>query len=915
MTVLHLFPNLKINFMTKFKSMLLTAFVLLSCSTFAQTKVATVEGITEYRLSNGLKVLLFPDPSKATATVNITYLVGSRMEGYGETGMAHLLEHMVFKGSPKHTNIPNELSSHGCRPNGNTWYDRTNYFESFSATEENLKWALDLESDRMINSFIAKKDLETEFSVVRNEFESGENNPSSILMERVMSTAYLWHNYGKSTIGSKEDIEKVPIENLQAFYHKYYQPDNAVLTIAGKIDPEKTLKLVDEYFGKIPKPTRSLQEPYTIEPTQDGERSVTLKRIGDVQVVSCGYHISNGAHADYPAFEILSDVLTNAPSGRLYKALVETKKASNVYAYSFQLKDPGFFYINTNVLKEKSLDDAKSTMMSLLDDLKNNPVKDDEVERAKNSIMKNIDLMMNNSDEVGLTLGDFIAQGDWRLFFLYRDGIKKVTAADVNRVVANYFKPSNRTTGFFIPDANPDRATIPANPNVNDLVKDYKGSKAVANAETFDPTPENVESHTRKGVLKSGGKYAFLKKANRGDAVSANIVLHIGNAESLSGKGTIADLTAGMLDKGTTSHTRQQLKDELDKLKTELQINGGGQTVNITLKTVKENLVPALKYVEEILRHPSFPAAEFEKMKEENIAGIDEQKSEPQAIASNLLGKLTNNFDKKDYRYTQTFDEQTAAVKATSLEDVKNFYTQYTGANAIISVIGDCDETAVEAALNSMMDGFNSTTKFIRMPDVLFDMPAKNEKVNTPDKANAMFLCGQDLALNGDDADYGALLMGNYMLGGGFLNSRLSTRIRQKEGISYGVGSFLQPGEIDKVGTFGGYAIYNPDNSEKLMTAFKEEIQKVLKDGFTEQELKDAKSGFLQSQNVNRSDDNYLRSKLNTNLYIGRTMKWNIDIENKIKNMTVAEVNAAMKKWINPEKITYVQAGDFNRKK
>jgi len=207
----------------------------------APVKVTSVEGITEYRLANGLQVLLFPDPSKPTITVNITYHVGSRHEGYGESGMAHLLEHMVFKGSTKHKNIPAELTSHGASPNGTTWYDRTNYFETFNATDENLNWALDLESDRMINSFIDNKDLQSEFTVVRNEFERGENSPGSVLMERILSTAYLWHNYGKSTIGSKEDIEKVPIENLKAFYKKYYQPDNATLVVAGKIDEAKTL--------------------------------------------------------------------------------------------------------------------------------------------------------------------------------------------------------------------------------------------------------------------------------------------------------------------------------------------------------------------------------------------------------------------------------------------------------------------------------------------------------------------------------------------------------------------------------------------------------------------------------------------------------------------------------------------------
>src|SRR5258706_4861064 len=207
-----------------------------------------------------MKVLLFPDQSKATMTVNITELGGPRHDVYAEPGRAYLLEDIVFKGSPSHKNIPQELTSHGARPNGSTWYDRTNYFETFSATDENLKWALDLESDRMVNSFIADSALRTEFSVVRNEFEMGENDPGGVLSERVMSTAYLWHNYGKSTIGSKEDIEKVPVQNLKAFYKKYYQPDNAVLLVAAKIDEEKTIKLVNERFGVIPKPQRVLEE-------------------------------------------------------------------------------------------------------------------------------------------------------------------------------------------------------------------------------------------------------------------------------------------------------------------------------------------------------------------------------------------------------------------------------------------------------------------------------------------------------------------------------------------------------------------------------------------------------------------------------------------------------------------------------
>jgi zinc protease len=881
----------------------------------APEKITAVEGITEYKLANGLHVLIFPDPSKSTQTVNMTYLVGSRVEGYGETGMAHLLEHMVFKGSTKHPNIPQELTAHGARPNGSTWYDRTNYFETFSASDENLKWALDLESDRMINSFIAKKDLETEFSVVRNEFESGENNPSGVLEERIMSTAFLWHNYGKSTIGSKEDIEKVPIENLQAFYKKYYQPDYAVLTVAGKIDEAKTIALVNEYFGVIPKPTRTLPLEYTTEPVQDGERIVELKRVGDVQVVTCGYHIPNGSHPDYAAVELLVEILTNEPSGRLYKALVETKKASTTYGYSFALKDPGYALFTAEVLKEKSLDSARKTMTDVFDNFKSNQVSKEEMDRAKNKLLKNFELLYNNSDRVGLEMSEYIAQGDWRLWFIYRDNLENTTLDDVNRVAKAYFKPSNRTTGVFIPDASPDRAQIPASPDVKSLVKDYKGKKKLSDAEAFDPSPSNIDSRTVSSAIGGGAKYSLVKKSTRGSSVNFTLTLRIGNEQVMKNKGTVAQLTASMLRRGTKNKTFQQINDEFDRLKANMSISGNGQIVNVNCQTVKENFISALGLITEVLRTPAFSQQEFEKLKEEELSNIEQQRSEPQSIAGNLFERALNPYPKDDFRYPKNFDEQVAAVNELKVEDLKSFYERfYTATHATVAVVGDFDEEPLQIALNTMLNKWTAPVLYDRAKDIYFDVASTSQKINAPDKANAMLLCGFNMELRDDDPDYPALVMGNYMLGGGFLNSRLATRIRQKEGISYGVGSFMQADPIDKSGSFGSYAIYNPDNSEKLIAAYKDEIDKMLKDGFTESELKDAVSGYLQGQNVTRAQDRSLAGKLSSNLFLKRTMKWDADMESKIAALKVEDVNAAMRKWIKSEKISYMQAGDFERK-
>jgi len=244
--------------------------------------VRSVEGITEYRLPNGLQVLLAPDASKPTTTVNVTYRVGSRHENYGETGMAHLLEHLVFKGSKAYPDGWAQFSQRGMRFNGTTWFDRTNYFASFSHNEENLKWYLGWQADAMVNAFIAKKDLDSEMTVVRNEMEIGENNPSRILFEKTLATMYQWHNYGKSTIGARADVEGVDIERLRDFYRLYYQPDNATLVVSGKFDVQRTLAMIAEAFGPIPKPKRQLPRLYTLDPVQDGERSVTLRRVGGV---------------------------------------------------------------------------------------------------------------------------------------------------------------------------------------------------------------------------------------------------------------------------------------------------------------------------------------------------------------------------------------------------------------------------------------------------------------------------------------------------------------------------------------------------------------------------------------------------------------------------------------------------------
>ena len=875
-------------------------------------KVTTVEGITEYRLQNGLRVLLFPDQSKQTITVNITYLVGSKHENYGETGMAHLLEHLVFKGTPKHPNIPQELTEHGARPNGTTWVDRTNYFETFNATEENLKWALDLEADRMVNSYIAKKDLESEMTVVRNEFEAGENSPFRVLMDRVMSTAYLWHNYGKSTIGSRADIENVPIDRLQAFYRKHYQPDNSVLTVVGKIDEAKTLEMINAAFGVIPKPARTIDPTYTVDPTQDGERSVVLKRVGDTQAAMTAYHIPAGSHPDFAAIEVLSEVLGAEPAGRLYKALVDSKKASSAGAFAFQWKEPSLLLTYAQVLKEKSLDDAMATMRKTLDEIVDNPPTQEEVDRAKNEILKSVELMFNSSERIGLTLSESIGAGDWRLLFLTRDQIKNVTVDDVKRVAALYLKADNRTTGMFLPVEKPERSEIPKTPDVEALVKDYKGNQDVVAGEEFDPAPANIESRTERIQLPNGMKLALLPKKTRGQSVEARITLRLGDEKSLANKATAAEFAASLLDKGTAKHTRQQIKDEFDRLKANVNIGGGATAAFVNVTTTRPNLPDVLKLVDEVLKQASFPPDEFEKLKNERLTGIETRRSDPQAIAFTEIQRHISPYPKSDPRYVETFDESVAAIKGVTLDEIKKFHKDFYGSSfGTMSVVGDFDATELKTLVTGLFGNWKNTNPFTRIEMKPIPVKTINQTFETPDKPNAFFVGAYNFEFKDDHPDYPAMVLGNYMLGGGFLNSRLATRIRQKDGLSYGVGSQFTAGSLDPVGSFMAYAIYAPENGAKLEIAFGEEINKVVTEGFTAEEVAAAKSGWSQSRTVGRAQDSGLAGTLNQYLFIGRNFSWDESFEKKVMALTPAQINSAMKKYLSLDKINIIKAGDF----
>ena len=877
----------------------------------------SIEGITEYRLKNGLQVLLFPDPSQETITVNITYKVGSKHENYGETGMAHLLEHLVFKGTPRHKNIAKELTDHGAEPNGTTWTDRTNYYETFSATDENLKWALDLEADRMVNSFIAKKDLDSEMTVVRNELENGENSPVGVLIDRMLATSFDWHNYGKSTIGARTDLENVKIENLKAFYKKYYQPDNATLIVSGKIDQDKTIKLVHKYFSKIKRPKRQLQELYTEEPIQDGERQVTIRRAGDVKVVASMYHIPAGFDEMYPAVALLTNILADPTSGRLHKTLVKNNLAANSYGFSFQWGEPGVAIFMAQLGVDKDIEPARVAMLETLENLTDEPISDEEVARAKAKMIKQFELRFNSSQSIALELSEWIGMGDWRLMFIDRDRMEQVTADKVRSAAAEYLVNDNRTLGLFLPEQNPDRADSIVRlqqSDVDQLVAGYQGRESVAQGEDFDPSHDNIDERTITRRLDNGSTVVYLPKKTRGESVVASINLDFGNEADLFEQSVIGNMAVSMLDRGTQKYSREKLQAAFDALKASVSVSGGSTGAGAGILTTRKNLAAVMELTEEIFKYPTFDSEELKVLKEEMIVGLEQEKQQPTSRVFRELGNHLNPYSPGHPYYQISIDDEIAQIRSVTSKDLHAFHTRFiSGQDAEASVVGDFDIDEINTQLNKMMAGWSSNTVYQRIESQVADTNSINRFIDTPDKSGAAFGAMIKFKLRDDHPDYPALEMANQMFGGGFISSRLANRLRQQDGLSYGAGSWFNASSYDENATFGAYAICAPENLARVEVGFKEELAKVLDKGFTQQELNDARTGILQNSRIDRAKDGRLVRTLSGNIDLNRTMQWDKNYEKAVMDLSVEDVNAAVKRHLSMEGISIIKAGDSGK--
>lgn len=868
-----------------------------------------IAGITEYRLKNGLTVLLGPDESKPTMTVNLVYKVGSRQEGPGEAGMAHLLEHMLFKGTEKTPDPKKELTRRGIEWNGTTWYDRTNYFGQFNASDETRNWMLGWLADTMTNVHIDADKLKSERPVVINEMQAGENRPNTVLYQQLMNAAYGFHPYGRSVIGVESDLDAVAPARLQAFYKTYYRPDNAVLIITGQFDPQATLAAIEQAFGRIPKPDTPVPQAYTLDPAQQGEREIVLRRSGGVPAMLLGYHTPAGAERDTVALSMLAMMLTREPDGPLYQKLVKPGLAVSVGGSTTDLFDPGMLVMSAILAdagKQQAVWDAVRQVVE--EEL---PVTQASLDRTKQEVKNYMQRLLEDPEELAMALTEAVAQGDWRLLFAHPDWVETMTLDEIRAAGRRWLVRDNRTLAWYLPTEKPVRAPAPSRPDIAALLKDHPWKQAEAFKADFALNPQSITERTQVGKLEGGLDYALLPRQVKGDRVTLNLNLQWGNLQNLSGRWREADGISMMLLSGTRTLPRQAFDDELRKLDARLDTSADADGLQLSLNVPAKHLRPALEQAVDAIRNPVFPEDLFRERVGQALTGIAAQRQQPEALVREALAAREHAYPKDDPRHERSLDQLEADLKAQTPARLARFWQDFAGAShGQVSAVGNFDPTELKALLEGLLGDWKSPQAYARIQKPYHGIPTESVFLTVPDKANAVYVQSRNIPISEDHPDYPALSMAVRLLGGN-PGARISSRLREKESISYGAYASLSAARDVDNAMISIRAILAPANLVRLDTALKEELRQVLKDGFTQEELDSARSALQDLRRQYLTGEANVSGLLNRNLYWGDTMQRWLDYDDKLARLSLDDVNAALRKWLKPDEALSIGAGSF----
>ncbi len=887
------------------------------------------DGVSRFLMrSNGLEVLVREDRSAPVVAFLVLYRVGSRNEAVGYTGATHLLEHMMFKGTTEHhrdrgTQIAAVLERVGADFNATTWLDRTNYFETVPTGQLDL--AVRIEADRMRNALIDDGDRQSEMTVVRNELERGENDPLSVLDTYAHATAFREHPYHHPTIGWRADVEGVSTERLKAFYDTFYWPNNATAIVVGDVTTEEALATVAKHFGTIPASPEPVPGVYTTEPEQQGERRFVVRRAGADGIVLLSFRTAEAAHADSAPLAVVSALIGTGRSSRLYRDLVDTQLASDAAASAERFHDPGVFQVYGFLLPEVSHATVERRMLETLEKLRNETVSEAELEKAKRIVRTSIVFSREGATNYGYELSEAVSSVGWEWFFDFPEAVEKVTAEDVKRVARATFRRSQMTVGWFVPtgdgEGEEEDSLTGSDATESDRDTEKHGGTDAESGDTkrlvpiVAAQPMGHASHrdgtfaerTARSSLASGATVLSLEHAaDPTVAIRAN--LRAGSAYA-EGPRLLADVTARMLRRGTLRRSAAAFSEDVESLGAHLDASAGAFTVGVRAHALREDTATVLEAMAEMLREPRFPESELEKVRAEVAAEI---RLGQDSTSDRAFERLTELLLPPDHPYHETPAEARLAELADiSVADVRGFYERhYGGATLTLAAAGDVASDGFHTVAERLFGDWNGAAPAHVERGVTPAESRGREIVPMRDKANADIVMGLASGLRRLDDDYFASMLGNAVLGQSTLSSRLGIRVRDREGLTYGIASrFFGASLVD--GLWYVSVTVQPSNAEQAITSTLDELRRALDDGVTDDEVDAYVSNFIGTFKVGLATNAGMVGRLVDAEFYGLGPGYLDDFGGIVSAVTRDDVNAALRRHIHIDRLTTVIAGEF----
>ena len=941
------------------------------------TPVRSLAGISEFALPNGLQVLLLPDDAKPSATVNITYRVGSRHESAGETGAAHLLEHMLFKSSGRVADPKRDMAALGMRWNGTTAFDRTNYFAHFLAndaqTPERFDYMFKWLAGMMREARFTREDLASEMTVVRNEWERAESDAGRILGERMRAAAYTAHGYRHSVLGAKSDIENIPLERLYAFYRRHYRPDNATLIVAGRFDEAQVKSKIEAAFSGIAKPAESLPVTYSLEMAQDGERHVSLRRSGGQASTAVMYHLPAGGTREGVAARILAEALSQG-RGPVARGLIAQNLATNVFGFYRATREPGFLFVGVG-LPERAADaseaqfdiKAQGSAAALARVVESVQLGDAEIDTARNTLLQNWRSTLRDAESTAQALSEMVALGDWRLIVAIRDALQDIKAEEIRSLARQYLVASNRTAGTYLP-TSPAIAASPANsapsapsssasatpatpatsatsttatrapapkiPLVTDFVVAHANTTRLATLndsasgarfENFEITPLLLAERTQRGRLTVGGRpgleLAVLPRAARDERVVGTLRLRWGTEQSLKSSNVLATMAGPLLTEGSLDNTALalramstvQIKDRMQALDARLSFASSTGAVTVGLDFPAGNAAAVLELVNQLLRTPRFDDAAFERNQRAMLASLQNIRVNTVNVAGNTLQQMyrpRDRFTPGDVREVRTFDETEAQMRLATAAQLRDYWQRFASANVgELALVGPLKLEDIQVPLQRLWSEWSSAESHQAWTNSFVPpAPAPTQMVRVGDKANASYDGRIAFAMNETSPDFAALMVATQLVS----RQSLWSRVREKEGLSYGVSANLNVPWLGSEASINIAASFAPANREKLVASVRDALAQARERGFGEAQVQQTKSAISSRRSEFIAQPVNAAGNLAIQMRLGRPLDFYGGLTEKLQALDAQSVNAALKKYLDLAELRDVIAGSFD---